>query len=273
VDSERLRELLEAVASGEAGVDDALRRLESAPFEDLGFARVDHHRAVREGLPEVILGLGKTPAQVARIAAAVFERAGRVLVTRIDEPQLAALGHALPGIEHDPQARLAWADSAPRDPTGHVAIVCAGTADIPVAEEAAITATMIGAQVSRHYDVGVAGIHRLLARVETLRDANAIVVAAGMEGALPSVVGGLVATPVIAVPTSIGYGASFGGLAALLAMLNSCATGVSVVNIDNGFGAGYLAATINALAVGSPSSRQHQSPERQRRGQGEGAVP
>jgi NCAIR mutase (PurE)-related protein len=250
VDRDSLRNLLESVAAGDAPVDDALRRIESAPFEDLGFAQVDHHRAVREGLPEVVLGLGKTPAQVAEIARSIYERAGRVLVTRIEEPQLIALRRALPEVDDDPQARLAWLDPDPRPQVGHVDIVCAGTADIPVAQEAALTAAMMGAHVSRHFDVGVAGIHRLLARVDALRDANAIVVAAGMEGALPSVVGGLVSMPVIAVPTSIGYGASFGGLAALLGMLNSCATGVAVVNIDNGFGAGYLAATINHLAAG-----------------------
>ncbi|MEX0781629.1 MAG: nickel pincer cofactor biosynthesis protein LarB [Dehalococcoidia bacterium] len=268
MDRERLRELLESVAAGEAAVDDALRRIESAPFEDLGFAQVDHHRALRDGLPEVVLGLGKTPAQVAEIARAIFDRAGRVLVTRIEEPQLIALQRALPQTEHDPQARLAWADPNPLPQAGHVAIVCAGTADIPVAQEAALTATMMGAYVSRHFDVGVAGIHRLLARVDALRDANAIVVAAGMEGALPSVVGGLVATPVIAVPTSIGYGASFGGLAALLAMLNSCATGISVVNIDNGFGAGYLAATINSLATSPPPPDSKQRVPLHWRGEG-----
>jgi NCAIR mutase (PurE)-related protein len=249
VDRNAIRALLEAVAAGEADPEEALRRLETAPFEDLGFARVDHHRAVRDGLPEVVLGLGKTPAQVVEIAAAIVARAGRVLITRVEESHAIALRRELPGIEYDENARLAWIDPGQTPGTGHVAIVCAGTGDIPVAEEAAITARVAGANVSRHYDVGVAGIHRLLERVHALRDANAVVVAAGMEGALPSVVGGLVATPVIAVPTSVGYGASFGGLAALLGMLNSCAAGVSVVNIDNGFGAGYLAATINRLAV------------------------
>jgi hypothetical protein len=179
----------------------------------------------------------------------VVEESGRLLVTRIDSAQLAALRAAIPALSHDEHARLAWYDPDPRPLRGHVAIVTAGTSDIPVAEEAALTATMMGARITRHYDAGVAGLHRLAPDIETFQRANALVVVAGMEGALPSVIGGLVANPVVAVPTSVGYGASFGGVAALLGMLNSCATGVSVVNIDNGFGAGYLAATINRLAV------------------------
>ncbi len=250
MDREELQRLLADVASGSRGVDDAVRQLETAPFEDLGFAAVDHHRALRDGLPEVVLGLGKTPLQVAEIARRIFESSGRVLVTRVEAGHVEALRAELPGVHHDPHARLAWLDPSPRPRTGNVAVVTAGTSDIPVAEEAALTAEMMGAAVQRHYDVGVAGLHRLAGRMEALRAANALVVVAGIEGALPSVIGGLVANPVIAVPTSIGYGASFGGLAALLGMLNSCATGVSVVNIDNGFGAGYLAATINRLAVG-----------------------
>ncbi len=250
MDSEAVRQLLGEVASGMRGVDDAVRQLETAPFEDLGFAAVDHHRAMRDGLPEVVLAMGKTPHQVAEIARRVFGAAGRVLVTRVEPAHIEALGSVLPGIEHDAHARLAWFDPEPRPRAGNVAVVSAGTSDIPVAEEAAITAEMIGATVHRHYDVGVAGLHRLAGRIEGLRAANALVVVAGMEGALPSVIGGLVANPVIAVPTSIGYGASFGGLAALLGMLNSCATGIAVVNIDNGFGAGFMAATINKLAIG-----------------------
>jgi len=249
MDNQRLRELLDAVARGELDPAAAAARIETAPVADLGFAAVDHHRAVRDSLPEVILGLGKTPAQVVAIAREVAERSGKVLVTRVEPDQLAALRDALPGIQANEHGRLAWLDRAPTPATGHVAVVTAGTSDIPVAEEAAVTAEMMGARVTRHYDVGVAGIHRITPHLEELRQANALVVAAGMEGALPSVIGGLVANPVIAVPTSIGYGASFGGLAALLGMLNSCATGVAVVNIDNGFGAGYLAATINRLAV------------------------
>lgn len=244
-----MRRLLESVAAGATTVQEAARQMETAPFADLGFANVDHHRAMRDGLPEVVLALGKTPGQVAVIAREVFAAAGRVLVTRVDEAHLEALQSEFPGIQHDVHARLAWLDPAPRERCGNVAVVSAGTSDIPVAEEAAITAEMMGALVQRHYDVGVAGLHRLAGRIEGLRAANALVVAAGMEGALPSVIGGLVANPVIACPTSVGYGASFGGVAALLGMLNSCATGVAVVNIDNGFGAGYMAATINRLAV------------------------
>jgi hypothetical protein len=249
MDQEGLRRMLEDVSAGAMPVDAALRRLRAAPFDDLGFARVDHHRALRDGLPEVILALGKTPEQVAAIARRVVDEAGRLLVTRVDGPQLGALREAIPAITHDGHARLAWYDPDPRPLRGHVAVVTAGTSDIPVAEEAALTATMMGARVTRHYDAGVAGLHRLAPDIETFQRANALVVVAGMEGALPSVIGGLVANPVVAVPTSVGYGASFGGLAALLGMLNSCATGVSVVNIDNGFGGGYLAATINRLAV------------------------
>lgn len=251
MDSDELNRLLAGVANGTRSIEEAASELQTAPFEDLGFAAVDHHRALRDGLPEVVLAMGKTPEQVAAIARRVFDVAGRLLVTRVEPAHLAALRADLPSIEHNPHARLAWLDPQPRPAVGNVAVVTAGTSDIPVAEEAAITAEMMGAQVQRHFDVGVAGLHRLAGRMEALRAANAIVVAAGMEGALPSVIGGLVANPVIAVPTSVGYGASFGGLAALLGMLNSCATGISVVNIDNGFGAGYLAATINRLAVRS----------------------
>jgi NCAIR mutase (PurE)-related protein len=249
VDAESLRELLARVASGQTTVDDAARTLDVAPAMDLGFATVDHHRALREGLPEVILGQGKTPAQVARIARKIAARSGRVLITRTDAAQLAALREAIPAIEHSDDARLAWFDPDPRPRFGHVAVVSAGTSDIPVAEEAAITAGMMGACITRHYDIGVAGIHRITPHLDDLRAANAVIVVAGMEGALPSVIGGLVANPVIATPTSIGYGAAFGGLAALLGMLNTCAAGVAVVNIDNGFGAGYLAGSINRLAV------------------------
>lgn len=249
VDNEQLRELLSAVATGSLPVDQAVSRLETAPYTELGFATVDHHRALRDGLPEVILALGKTPAQVAQIAREVFERSGRVLVTRVEPAHVEALQDAIPEMQHNAHARLAWHDPNPRERVGHVAVVTAGTSDIPVAEEAALVAEMMGACVSRHFDIGVAGLHRLSGHIEELRRANALVVVAGMEGALPSVVGGLVANPVIAVPTSIGYGASFNGLAALLGMLNSCATGVATVNIDNGFGGGFLAATINRLAA------------------------
>lgn len=247
-----MRELLGQVATGRLSPEAALQRLQVAPYDDLGFARVDHHRALRDGLPEVVLGLGKTPAQVAGIARRVFEAAGRVLVTRVDEHQGQALTIEVPHIQWDRGSRLAWYDPNPRPRRGNVAVVTAGTSDIPIAEEAALTAEMMGARVHRYYDVGVAGLHRLANDIEALRAANALVVVAGMEGALPSVIGGLVQNPVIAVPTSVGYGASFGGIAALLGMLNSCATGVTVVNIDNGFGAGFTAATINRLAVEAP---------------------
>ncbi len=252
MDSTSLDALLEAVAAGHVGPAEAAERLRVDPAEELGFATLDHHRALRDGLPEVVLAIGKTPAQVATIGERIYAQARRLLVTRIDDAQLQALREALPAIEHDEHGRCAWLDASPLPACGSVAIVTAGTADLPVAEEAAITARMMGAQVTRHYDIGVAGLHRLLKQLPALRCANAIVVAAGMDGALPSVLGGLVANPVIALPTSVGYGAAFEGLGALLTMLNSCATGVSVVNIDNGFGAGYLAATINRLAVGAP---------------------
>jgi NCAIR mutase (PurE)-related protein len=256
VDGAALRELLRQVAAGRTLPEAAFEQIAAAPFADLGHALVDHHRALRDGLPEVVLGLGKTPAQVAAIASEVLARAGRVLVTRVEPPHLAALQAALPAVQHSEDARLAWCDPCPRPRAGSVAVVSAGTADIPVAEEAALTAELMGARVARVYDAGVAGLHRLTPHVATLRRANAVVAVAGMEGALPSVVGGIVANPVIAVPTSVGYGASYGGLAALLAMLNSCATGVAVVNIDNGFGAGYLAATINRLATPEPPAAQ-----------------
>jgi len=249
VDRERLRELLEAVAAGRTDVAAAMEALALLPFEDLGFAHVDHHRGIRDLMPEVVLAHGKTPAQVAAIARSIADRSGRFLVTRLDPPHLEALTAAVPDIRHLPDARLAWYEPAPRPRVGNVTVVTAGTSDIPVAEEAALTAELMGAAVHRFFDVGVAGIHRLADKLPALRRANALVVIAGMEGALPSVVAGLVDVPVIAVPTSVGYGASFGGLAALLAMLNSCAPGLAVVNIDNGFGAGSLAATINRLAV------------------------
>jgi hypothetical protein len=249
MDSNELRGLLAAVAAGDVAAEAAARRLELAPFADLGFAHVDHHRALRDSVPEVIYAPGKTPAQVAAIACEVLSRAPRLLVTRIEDAQATALKEAVADITLDSHARAAWVDRTPQPARGHIAVVTAGTSDIPVAEEAALTATFMGAAVTRHYDIGVAGLHRLGPHIEAIRDAAAVVVVAGMDGALPSVIGGLVANPVVAVPTSTGYGASFEGLAALLTMLNSCATGVSVVNIDNGFGAGYIAATINRLAV------------------------
>jgi NCAIR mutase (PurE)-related protein len=245
-----LRALLDAVASGQTDIDAAVDELRSLPYEDIGFAKVDHHRALRDWMPEVILGEGKTPTQTVEIALRILERADRLLVTRLPADSAAALLAAIPDATHHELARcitVERTDAMPRHPG--VAVLCAGTADLPVAEEAAITATMAGCAVERVYDVGVAGLHRLLDQLPLLHQARALVVVAGMEGALPSVVAGLVTAPVIAVPTSIGYGASFRGLAPLLAMLNACAAGVAVVNIDNGFGAGYMAASINRIAL------------------------
>jgi NCAIR mutase (PurE)-related protein len=210
---------------------------------------VDHHRSLRDWMPEVVLGEGKTPEQVAGIARKLAERSGRLLVTRVAPEAARLVLEALPDAAHHEIARCVTLERTPAPRHEGVAVLCAGTADLPVAEEAALTAEMLGNAVERHYDVGVAGIHRLLDQVPALRRQRALVVVAGMEGALPSVVAGLVTAPVIAVPTSIGYGASFNGLAPLLAMLNACAAGVAVVNIDNGFGAGYMAAAINRIAV------------------------
>jgi NCAIR mutase (PurE)-related protein len=245
LDAPRLRELLTELREGRLSVEEALGSLRDLPYEDLGFAKVDHHRELREGFPEVVLGTGKTPEQVAVITERLAARSGRVLVTRVTPEQFAAVAAQTPDAVYHRDARVITVERSERPRIPGVMVLCAGTADQPVSEEAALTAEMMGNAVERHYDVGVAGIHRLLDRVELLRRARALVVVAGMEGALPSVVAGLVSTPVIAVPTSVGYGASFGGLAALLGMLNSCAAGVAVVNIDNGFGAGYLAALIN----------------------------
>ena len=233
---------------GKLTPDDAVARLRHMPFEDIGFAKVDHHRALRSGMPEVILGQGKTPSQVAEIFVRLAKHGRNVLATRANEKQFAAVKKKIRDAEYHTLAR---AIVLQRDPKkygkGIVAVVSAGTSDIPVAEEAVITAEIMGNEVEHYYDVGVAGIHRLLANREALARARVVIVCAGMEGALPSVVGGLVGVPVIAVPTSVGYGASFDGLAALLGMLNSCASNVSVVNIDNGFGAGYVASLINRL--------------------------
>jgi len=221
-------------------------RLKHMPFEDLGFAKVDHHRALRQGMPEVIFGLGKSPDHVKEIALRLRERSENLLITRTPKDAAAAVLEAIPEIEYFPLsgAMRLWRDRTLRG-RGKIAIVCAGTSDIPVAEEARVTAEVMGNEVESIYDIGVAGIHRLMNNRERLSQAKVIVVCAGMEGALPSAVGGLVSVPVIAVPTSIGYGASFNGLAALLGMLNSCASNVTVVNIDNGFGGGYVASLIN----------------------------
>jgi hypothetical protein len=241
--------LLETFRAGDVSRDKVLRAFQAAPVADLGFAQVDTHRALRKGFPEVIFGSGKTPAQVVQIAARLVAHEQRVLVTRITAEHARALRKKFKHAVHHELARCVTIDRKPLPKRpGAIAVICAGTSDLPVAEEAAITAEIMGNRVERLADVGVAGLHRLLSRLETLHRANVLVVVAGMEGALPSVVAGLVAKPVIAVPTSVGYGASFGGLAALLGMLNSCGSGVTVVNIDNGFGAGYAASQINALA-------------------------
>ncbi len=244
-----MRALLSAVADGRTDIESAVEELRHLPYEDIGFARVDHHRGLRDAVPEVILGQGKTPEQVIGIAQKLLDRADRLLITRVEADAARAILDSIPDGKHHGVARCITVDRATVPKQEGVVVVCAGTADLPVAEEAAVTAEIIGNDVKRAYDVGVAGIHRVLDQVPLLRSARAIVVVAGMEGALPSVVAGLVSVPVIAVPTSIGYGASFGGLAPLLSMLNSCAAGVAVVNIDNGFGAGYLAAIINRMAL------------------------
>ena len=240
---DRLRRLLRGLRDRRVGVEEAMGLLAGLPFEDLGDAKVDHHRALRQGFPEVIFAPGKTPEQIARIASAIHRDGSPLLVTRISEEQLPALRAAVPG-RHRPQARLFHAGRIRVGRGARVAIVSAGTSDQPVAEEAAWTAWMAGCTVERCYDVGVAGLHRLLARRAGLERARAIVVVAGMEGALPSVVGGLSRRPIIAVPTSVGYGAHFGGLTTLLGMLTSCAPNVAAVNIDDGFGAGFIAALI-----------------------------
>ncbi len=247
---ETLRALLEQVHTGQVTVEHAHQTLATAlrdlPYEDLEFAKIDRHRAIRQGFPEVVFGAGKTPAQITEISRRIVDAEHPLLVTRATSEAFAALRVEVPEARYHEAARLIT-HGGPERPTGRgtVLVVTAGTSDQPVAEEAAVTAEMMGNRVERLYDVGVAGLHRLLAARPRLEAAQVIVVAAGMEGALPSVVGGLVSAPVIAVPTSVGYGASFSGVAALLAMLNSCATGIGVVNIDNGFGAGALASLIN----------------------------
>ena len=248
---DELRILLDEVRDGGRSADDAHRALLAAlraeALSDLGFAKVDHHRATRQGFPEVILGLGKTPDQIAEIAAAIADRGHPLLVTRADRAAWQAVEARIPGVQYHELARaITLRREVPRG-KGTIAIASAGTSDVPVAEEAAVTAELMGNDVERLYDVGVAGIHRVLRERTRLETARVIVVVAGMEGALPSVIAGMVHVPVVAVPTSIGYGASFGGVAALLGMLNSCANGVSVVNIDNGFGAGCIASMINHL--------------------------
>ncbi len=250
MDKASLIKLMEEVQSGALTPDAAANRLRGLPFEDIGFAKIDHHRSLRQGFPETIFAQDKTPEQVVEIVARMKERGSHVLATRCSPETIAAVLKAHPDAEHHEIARLITVGAAPEQLDGYIGILCAGTSDMPVAEEAAVTCESMGCRVERIYDVGVAGIHRLFHQREKMENANALVVCAGMEGALPSVVAGLVDIPVFAVPTSVGYGASFHGLSALLTMLNSCATGVSVVNIDNGYGAGALAAMVNRVANG-----------------------
>jgi NCAIR mutase (PurE)-related protein len=244
----QIESLLKDVSEGRTGVGDALERLKDLPFEDLGFAKVDHHRALRTGMPEVIFAAGKTTAQVAAIFERMAKAGGNVLATRASREAFDAVAAVEPaGIYHEAARAITLAQAPVTPGKGTVAVVCAGTSDLPVAEEAAVTARLMGNEVEVIADVGVAGIHRLLAQKQSLQTARVLIVCAGMEGALPTVVAGLVNAPVIAVPTSIGYGASFGGVAALLGMLNTCAPNVSVVNIDNGFGAACIASLINHM--------------------------
>lgn len=242
--------LLEQFRAGTVGRDKVLQAFQAAPVTDLGFAQVDTHRALRKGFPEVIFSAGKTPIQVVAIAAELIRHGQNVLATRVTAEHARRLQRKFKRAIHHERARCVTIEPnpLPKRP-GTIAVVCAGTSDLPIAEEAAVTAEVMGNQVVRVADVGVAGVHRLFGRLDVIQSANVVIVVAGMEGALPSVVTGLVSKPVIAVPTSVGYGASFGGLAALLGMLNGCASGMTVVNIDNGFGAGYAASQINALAA------------------------
>ena len=248
MDANSLRKLMEQVRAGRLSPDEAVSRLRHMPFEDLGFAKIDHHRRLRAGMPEVIFSQGKTPAQVGQIFKRMTAHGGNVLATKADPQHFRAVRKLVRKAEYRELARAVILQQDPeRYGKGTVAVISAGTSDIPAAEEAVVTAEVMGNEVAHLYDVGVAGIHRLLLNKKVLESARVVIVCAGMEGALPSVVGGLVSVPVIAVPTSVGYGASFSGLAALLGMLNSCASNVSVVNIDNGFGAGYVASMINRL--------------------------
>ena len=248
---DRVREILDAVRVGTRSVDEAARELAGLGFEDLGFAKVDHHRSLRRGFPEVIFGPGKTPQQVEEIATRLAGSGQVVLVTKTTEDAFAAVQEKHPGARWNAVARAIVVGDVAHPQYGPAAVLSAGTSDIPIAEEAALTAELFGSDVKRIFDVGVAGLHRLLSHREVLEKARVLVVVAGMDGALPAVVSGLVSSPVIAVPTSIGYGASFSGVAALLAMLNGCSPGVSVVNIDNGFGAGYLAGVLSRMGVTS----------------------
>ena len=247
--------LLERFRQGQVPAEQVLQTFQAAPVVDLGFAAVDQHRALRKGFPEVIFGAGKTPEQVVAIASEILAADGRVLTTRVSLEQARALKKKFRHTVHHEAARCLTLETSPLPKRpGTIAIVAAGTTDLPVAEEAAVTADFMGNTVQRIYDVGVAGLHRLLRRLPEIQSANVVIVVAGMEAALPSVVGGLIGKPIIGVPTSVGYGSHFGGLTALLGMLNSCASGLTVVNIDNGFGAGYAASGINAMVAGSAAS-------------------
>lgn len=245
---DRLRALLTQIQQGEVSVEQGLTTLKQLPFQDLGFARVDHHRTLRKGFPEVIWGPGKTSQHIATIASRLVENGQPALITRLEAVQAREVRDSLPALVYYPEARIGALGERPAVHTqAPVFVLTAGTADIPVAEEAVVSAEWLGNRAQRLYDVGVAGVHRLLSNLDQLADASVVIVVAGMEGALPSVVGGLINRPIVAVPTSIGYGASFGGIAALLGMLNSCAAGVTVVNIDNGFGAAAAANSINQM--------------------------
>lgn len=249
----QIRAILEQIASGSMSSDEGLERLRHLPYEDIGIAQVDHHRGLRQGQPEVVFGQGKTVGQISTIMQAMAERGSNLLVTRLESEKAHELLRTFPAAQYHCEARCLTVETAPSKPQGKgtILVISAGTSDIPVAEEAALTASWAGCEVRRLYDVGVAGLHRLLAHRDVLFRARVLIVVAGMDGALPSVVAGLVRCPVVAVPTSVGYGAGAGGIAPLLTMLNACSPGVAVVNIDNGFGAGYLAGTI--LRTGGPS--------------------
>jgi len=249
MDIQKLEDLLKKVKSGKTTLDEAMTQLKSLPFEDLGFTRIDHHRSLRKGFPEVIWGEGKTHGQILSIMKQLKRKGQNILITRLEEKKAKAIKRVFPKSQYYSRSKILTYLTHPvkSEGKGTILVITAGTTDIPVAEEAAITAQFMGNLVETLYDVGVAGIHRLLSERQRLEAARVLIVAAGMEGALPSVVGGLVDRPVIAVPTSVGYGTSFGGVTALLAMLNSCASGVAVVNIDNGFGAGYMASLINRI--------------------------
>ena len=251
MEQQEIRAMLEQVAQGAMSVDDAVLKLKKAPYEDLGFAKIDTHRALRQGAAEVIYGAGKTAWQIAEIASAMYEKGQKtILITRMDQEKADFVAEKLP-LKYDAMSRVGIVGELPAiTGNGTIVVATGGTSDVPVAEEAALTAEALGNRVVRLYDVGVAGLHRLLSHLDEIMDARVIVAIAGMEGALASVIGGLADCPVIAVPTSVGYGANFGGLSALLSMLNSCASGVSVVNIDNGFGAAYQASMINHMGGG-----------------------